>query len=457
MKNVGRYLPKGSRLATVVSGLNTASRVIRAGKAAYNSKAGKAVMSNGKKLWNRARQLISKDRRVVKFTPRSVVTWKAKEGKFVGKFKSAKYKKYQELKKFSREGVIFKQESGSVLQANVKQSVYVGCSMGFDTTLQTVCMAIVKYLAKKCINYEIVNFHDTMRQSVTLYNPIAQYLYIFYKVQKTIDSQQIDSYDLQMTIDDTWYDLAYALRQNLRTNLPNAVGGLAKGEFRLISIGLTWFQSGAGTFNWHGTVNAEQIFLELKHHANLVIQNRTKDSDGSSSTDNVNSNPVVGKRYHKDNEWQNGFEPIRAKLASIASYDPLYANNQNGVIITTSTSFNPELMKKPPPGYMLGANKDTNVYLNPGDIQRGDVNFHINKIGVNTFLQKMFNGLQDPNFSIDHMRMPFGHAQLFGFETQLNDRTNHDANIAVSWELNHTYECRIFSKRSSSIPYVEIN
>lgn len=387
---------------------------------------------------------------------RSTGNWRAAPGKYKGKFKKVKYKKYKEFKKFARQGVVYKKETGSIAEANSKESIYVGHAVGYEAFLTTFCMALVKYLAKKCLSYDIVNFKDTVRKSIMMSGTALDRVYVYYKMQKTINDETIYPYDLSFGVDGTWYDLAVSLKGNFRTNFVQDPLFPQAGEYKLITIGMSYYENNYGTTDWKGTVAGEQIYVDFKFHSHIVIQNRTKDADGSTSTDVINSNPIVGKRYQQRKRWLNGFEPIRSRLNGGGSFTPMYSFKDNGVIVNSSASYQPELTKKPPPAYMLGASKETNVLLNPGEIKSGNLKFKIPKIGFNVLIQKLFSGLQDPNVSLTNNRLEIGYAELFGFETQLNDRMDVNAKIAVSWELNQNYEMRVFGKKPSSIPYVDV-
>jgi len=122
---------------------------------------------------------------------RKKVTWKATPGKYMGKFAKTKFKKFTDYKQFNREGVIIKVERGNVVEDNIRDSIYIGHGMAYETTLTALIMALVKHVAQKSFNYTIVNWQDTILASLMHSVSFTDNVYFWYKVKKTLLSDII--------------------------------------------------------------------------------------------------------------------------------------------------------------------------------------------------------------------------------------------------------------------------
>jgi len=109
-----------------------------------------------------------------------------------------------------------------------------------------------------------------------------------------------------------------------------------------------------------------------------------------------------------------------------------------------------------PPAFVLGATRERNVHLNPGEIRKGKIKFKVVKIGFNELFQKFTVGLQTPSTTNFMRKLELGFSELYGFETQLNDRSSPEAKISLCWELNQSYCVRVFGKKPVGLPFIEV-
>jgi len=184
----------------------------------------------------------------------------------------------------------------------------------------------------------------------------------------------------------------------------------------------------AGTQTPQSKVHLDDVTVHVAAWNELKLQNRSASYEGSSSTDVVNSNPLIGKIYD--------FE--RQPVTSIDHMKPLQVfDYENGVLLKRAAEFTSAAeMKEPPSGRIFNNTKKTDkVVLQPGQIRKSTL-YYTHSEKLIKFIKKLAlrKAAADAVYLTGQVTFLPCPSQIVALEDVINyNATN---KITVAYELN---------------------
>lgn len=375
-------------------------------------------------------------------------------GSYRGRFKKARRRKLR--MSVPRNGVVYKQENGSIVQSSIRDSVYVGHAIAPGTAWRTICRALLKQIFALG-QIHIVNYRDQvdlLLDRVLTVNTAGYRIAYWYR--ETSDATNVfdrGSVDLNVVAGsgETWEDWAVLLEDNIRTTVPSAADNYGELYFSRFELALI----SGDQVTTVGVLDMENLMVDMKFSSHLVLQNRTNDAAGNTNIFSTSNNPIHGKVYRSEKGWCNGFSLSRTTLSTPGlGYDPLFTFASTGIITTTSGNTEEEILKKPPPAWVLGTNKVSAVKMQPGAVRNSKLSWSAS-MKFNTWVQKLQKYVVVNVLTTTPRKCEIGFAELFGFECMMNDRTEETA-LQVGWELNQSYSVSMKMKRPATVPLIQV-
>jgi len=392
----------------------------------------------------------------------SYVPRRGPSGPYAGRFK--KYKKRRiirknKYKKISlRNAFVYKLERGSVETASNNHTVYLGHGVACQTLWQCAITNLVKNLFTKA-GIDISNMSDPIRLALqrNLDSTIDRVRISFTFKD---DPQNINFSNGSVDLDTaaagnfSFSYLAADLRIDIAATVATTVadfGEIIFGSFKLYFISNL---SSEANIIPVASIDMETYHVDMSVYSSMVIQNRSLNASGTSSTDVNNANPVVGKHYMSNKKWCNGFDLYRSTITTLGATNiPLYTDSFTGIIATSSDATQPEILQKPPPPYVLGVKNSTSVLMQPGAIKKLTLNWKCS-MKFNTLAQKL-NKCVDATGITGPAKFEIGFAEMVAIEQFLNDRTV-VVPVVLGWELNQTYTVAGRYKRPKTVPFIDV-
>lgn len=377
-------------------------------------------------------------------------------GKYYKRFRRAKRRKFD--KSFNKNGVVYKAEHGSTEATTIANSVYLGHGVAPITLWENIVRALVKKLfAMKGIFIE--NFDDIVSTFIFRTGSTETEYRIAYFWRDTSDtSAAVSSAQYSFAIStagvpttSTWNDLVTALITHIRGSITESSASYGELHFHRFLLSTV---DGANV-ETDASVDCEYLTFDVMVTSHLSLQNRTNDASGSTNILSTTNNPVIGKQYDSNKQWLNGFDLSKTQQgAQSAFFDALYTNGTVGIIATNSVDTFPQLLKKPPQGWQLGVNKQSNVMLQPGAVRDHRLRWKAS-MKFNTLVQKLQKYVTEA-VATGPKRIELGFCTLFGLECMLNDRSEL-TELQIGWELNQTYMVKCYSGKPPTVPIIVVN
>lgn len=222
------------------------------------------------------------------------------------------------------------------------------------------------------------------------------------------------------------YQLAEFSQYSPGPNTTQTANGL-----QLYKIGL---QENIGTVATPKWINRAELDLTtLKVHAlvktSIKIQNRSKSATGSSSTDEVNTNPLTGYKY-------NCFGPApRMRYYAGDSWRLQSFNTITGVNLTRGSEVENDLREPPMAKQVVNCNKSAKIMLQPGEMKSDGLTYTKTML-LNQFLKKLFRRSGNGVGTNSEVTYGIGNSLMFAFEDAIN--VNSTENISLAFELERT-------------------
>lgn len=221
-----------------------------------------------------------------------------------------------------------------------------GCTHPSEPTLQMVCLALIRFMAKKAA-FDFGDFNDS---NALPFAPLSKWSVFYYwkgEGQTANDSATFRE-NVSANANTTWLSLSQALA----TSFVTTFGTSAR---RLLAIGIYPDQDAAPSHSFISTqyYNASDLFISVKGESSVQVQNRTL-GDGTTGdqadASNIFNNPLRGKYY----TFKAGRPLIRNVGQSTASQKVLMDYQTTSGTISTQDRFD---------NTATGSNYDANVAL----------------------------------------------------------------------------------------------
>lgn len=404
-------------------------RAYRFGKAAYN-------------VYNRARKA-----RVVK-TVEALKESRRQPNVAKYRTRGSLYKRFRARHKTTRDvssmaGAQLKTENRGVISS--AECVYIGHSAFADeVVLRVVVMALVRKLFKLARN-DIVSWSDDQG-----------YDGAFSEGTLTLEWQ---NYPENTTQTNTFTITAgmspISLVDTLITNMYTWFSAARDVQLRRLIYEAS--RTGSFVIGPPHTLDLEQCVLCINVNSKLAIQNRTLASSavGADETNrnDVANNPLTGKIYR--GAGTNGFQ---FKYRNDTTDQETLLPDADGVISSVPSDMSAEqqlMYKRPPNGRdIVGCQKDSGVFLNPGNI-RSSVVFWKCNIGVNKFFSKLTRRF-NLGSGAKKVKYNMGVTEVLGLQKRCDTGVD-EPNISAGYEMESMYKCYVKTKSSTVPAYVQKN
>lgn len=168
-----------------------------------------------------------------------------------------------------------------------------------------------------------------------------------------------------------------------------------------------------------------QIHLDFRSH--LKFQNRTVSSSGSTSTDIIDTNPLIGRQY-----FGRGTGTIHN--VDTSSGQSQFISDRTSGIIAFNGSTVITLKEPPPPKQLTNVSYSKGARMQPGEIQTSVLSMK-RSMPLNTFLSYLKRQSSNPGAD-DCYLIQLGTFRLFALEKVMYDASEQD--IDISFELQQT-------------------
>jgi len=184
----------------------------------------------------------------------------------------------------------------------------------------------------------------------------------------------------------------------------------------------------AASNTWsRASISLKEALIHLDFRSHLKFQNRTVSSSGSTSTDIIDTNPLIGRQY-----FGRGTGTIH-NVDTSSGQSQFIADRTAGTILFDGSSVN-TLKEPPPPKQLTNVSNTKGARMSPGEIQTSVLVLK-RAMPLNTFLSYLKR--QSNNLGADdQFLINLGNFRLFAFEKVMYDISEQD--IDISFELQQT-------------------
>jgi len=185
-----------------------------------------------------------------------------------------------------------------------------------------------------------------------------------------------------------------------------------------IAVGNSWSRA---------SISLKEALIHLDFRSHLKFQNRTVSSSGSTSTDIIDSNPLIGRQY-----FGRGTGTIH-NVDTSSGQSQFIADRTSGTILFDGSSVN-TLKEPPPPKQLTNVSNTKGARMVPGEIQTSVLVLK-RAMPLNTFLNYLKRQSNNTGAD-DQFLINLGNFRLFAFEKVMYDISEQD--IDISFELQQT-------------------
>jgi len=189
------------------------------------------------------------------------------------------------------------------------------------------------------------------------------------------------------------------------------------------------------------TLNLENEKIHMYETSTIKIQNRSLDASGSTSTETVSNNPLVGKMYH----FTSGCP--RARVPGVQLLEAMY--NSIGVLSCRGaelTAIADGFREPPNPKFFWNCNKTSGIKLDPGSVKQDSISHK-----RSGFLLKVLKGLflgSGPTATGSKTVSLAGKSALIALEDLIN--VSSTANITIAYEVNRRFGAYLTTHKQTS-------
>jgi len=185
-----------------------------------------------------------------------------------------------------------------------------------------------------------------------------------------------------------------------------------------VAVGQQWSRA---------SISLKEAKIHMDFRSHLKFQNRTVSSSGSTSTDIIDSNPLIGRQY-----LGRGTGTIH-NVDTSSGLSQFISDRTSGSITFDGTTVN-TLKEPPPPKQLTNVTNSKGVRMSPGEIQTSQLVFK-RTMALNT-LVSLLKRQSNNTGADDQFLLQLGTFRLFALEKVMYDASEQD--IDVSYELQHT-------------------
>ena len=183
------------------------------------------------------------------------------------------------------------------------------------------------------------------------------------------------------------------------------------------------------------TMDLKQIRVEMLVVSSLKMQNRSVSDTGSSSTDVINTNPLIGRSYGGYGTGTTCVSTASLPAGSIG----LHANGSDGLIVFEGTS---QFLKEPPlPKDFNNVKYSSKISINPGEVRTHTLVSKHNMF-LNSYI-RAYGGNPSNQLGINDVRL--GKFNFIGLERMLYDGSEENP-ISVAFEIDLKIKARAYPK-----------
>lgn len=373
---------------------------------------------------------------------------------------SAPNKKLHYDKRFNLYGSMKINEFGGVLTANSTNAVYINHGIANEEVVIAFWRAIVKECFRQMKN-DIKSWDDVSDFTNTASTTQLQFRFKYTR-QPSQNANTVTFLDYTPAASLTYAQLAEAMSDYFRDN-----SGSGAEPRELIQVQLFGLARNSGdTATYYDSlaiIHCKQVLLEFKYVSNLTIMNRTlaevatvgEGATTRDATTDINNVPLIGKVYSGATSWRNYIDVDMKTNAAGNFAKKLVCDDDTGLMQFESSANGSGVLKKPPPGYILGFKSDKRIIVKPGDIVTNKMVFTC-QMSIAKFFVKFQQILGNSSVSTtESCRTEFGHIQGFGLEKMLDTDRSSGSPISLGYQLTQKIGCLIkYKSRTASLPIV---
>lgn len=348
------------------------------------------------------------------------------------RFKKASRKGINVMKQYHTKGYVDTVEINGTI--NDPDCVYIGhVAQANVQTMDTMVRALIRKLFMKCVKYEGISSNEEIPGN--WWDDTGD-VYRILLLQKDQDTNVIS--------------IAHSEEPPGNSTIKSVANAFAP-EFRKYANGFTVFTNSYKTvpfklqlykrdttavfhaWSFVGELNLQDLVVHVNCKSTIKIQNRTESATGSADAEDVNNNPLIGRRY-----ITRGLPKTRDEVGVFGQV------STNGVKLLRAGQLpgTSKLQEPPAPGYFVNVSATTGIKIMPGGIKYGTVTFMKNASFL-SFL-KMMRYDQTDNSLITYN---IGPVDIYALEDAIN--VNGEEKIQVAYEVNRVTGLFFTEKRKA--------
>lgn len=341
--------------------------------------------------------------------------------------KGRKRKTY--LDRTPKAGIDICAEVGGVFAPGVTiDTMYIGHgTTTFTSMMRDLAYAMTKFIAIK-LDRDITDMNEQCFATGDNYLVVIEW-----KERNNVVVSNCAAVNITNAVS-TWLSVATDLQGQITTSLTNSpFGQLTTLTIRNVTAPLA--------LKRYDLRRASVLF---KCKSSLKLQNRTVNTVGDFSSDDVDNVPLYGKSYEGNGNYFRYVPGGNTGTAGtdLATLAPA-AGTSNGVgLISDSFSKTQALGEPPKPSQLINVKKNGKAHLDPAEIKTSVI-YHTIKIRVNTFFAKFrLQGTMAPETKL-------GNYRIFAFEKMIKTATEvADSQMKIAYEIDEKRICTFYAPKT---------
>lgn len=334
-------------------------------------------------------------------------------------------------------GFVTEVENGDVVTSTRNVTYVAHSTMPVRQVAYTMIKALVKSLLAQS-GHVIKNENESLLES-QYYNGVIQILY------KTKDGQIVIPQEFIVTTANTLADVNTAI-----FNWLQSVAGTANLPSQLLHMRYyVEFGTVATSRLLQGEIDLTSVVFTFYAQSHLKLQNRTINSTGNDTSEDVDNVPIYGKFFDYKS---NGTIFKDYTRDSVTSQSAITTGPVNGVLSSTiGTEVGTNMYKEVPlPSQFVGIKKHGNAHLDPGEIKTS-VMYDRLRISIQKLVNILFAKSNSTGGSGSFQQIWLGKTRLFGFEKMIQAVATTDENqFNIAFEHQLTLGCIVYHKKNFS-------
>jgi len=384
---------------------------------------------------------------------------------YVGKTSKLYPKNYN--KYYNLHGSVKINEFGGSVLATATNAVYLCHGIATDEVVQSFWRAIVKELFRQRRD-DIKNWSDKIDIGNTSATKQLRIDIRYVNKPSTSADPVVGLLSFEPLPDISYETLSKDLYVFWQTG--QGTGSEPKEILSIVMLGQSANVGNTGTYyDVLAKIHMKQVRFSFNIKSSIMVQNRTlaeisKASEDASERDNaldIENVPLIGRQYSRCKSWRNYLDvDVRTGTeapgnAGTTFAKKLNADSMTGVIQFESSANASSMLKKPPPGYILGFKSDKKLLIQPGTIISDKWTFNTS-LSTASFMLKFQHILGNSAVNTTKSaRVDFGFIQGVGLEKLLDSMRSSGSPINLAYQVTQTYKCAlIYNKHVASNPIV---